>query len=305
MENSYYTIQCLECNKLFKHLSSHLNRTHKMTVEEYKQKHNVNTISSQYLIDNFSKNNPRKNVEIKNKAIKTFKINRKLGIHQSWNEGLTKETNESLMSQSLKIKGRTKENDLGRLIASIKNSGENNPSKRPEVRAKIKFAIATRSEEKRKQKSEKIRLKKLGVPRLDMRGENNPGKRPEVRAKLRAATLKRSKEIRAKAIASGKASPNYPERILFEIINKLYPGEYALNPRGEIITIGGKKPDIVNINGQKKIIEHFGRHWHKPEDEPKRIKFMKQFGFNSLIIWNEELKNKELLIEKIIKFHLS
>ncbi|MHA1170180.1 MAG: NUMOD3 domain-containing DNA-binding protein [Candidatus Heimdallarchaeaceae archaeon] len=180
------------------------------------------------------------------------------------------------------------------------NSGEKNPAKRLDVREKISKGLAKVKE----QRSQSISKAKTGIPRPDMLGENNPAKRPEVRAKLSLNNAMKRKEIVAKQIRSGCASPNYPERYLFNIIESLFPNEYALNPRGEVIRIGNKMPDFVNVNGQKKVIEHYGRRWHEPEDEPKRIQLFKEFGYDCLIIWNEEFKDLKTLKQKLIDFHM-
>lgn len=182
----------------------------------------------------------------------------------------------------------------------IPNRGDNNPAKRPEVRAKIRKALAAI----KVSRSISISKGKTGKPRPDMLGENNIAKRPEVRRKLSLNNVMKRKEIVAKQIRSGLAAPNFPERYLFNMVDSLFPKEYALNPRGEIIRIGNKMPDIVNVNGQKKVIEHYGRRWHVPEDEPKRIQHFKKFGFDCLIIWNEEFKDLDTLKKKLIEFHI-
>ena len=56
-------------------------------------------------------------------------------------------------------------------------------------------------------------------------------------------------------------TPNKPEQILIKLLSKLLPNEYKFVGNGKVI-IGGKCPDFINVNGQKKIIEHFGDYWH-------------------------------------------
>ena len=178
-------------------------------------------------------------------------------------------------------------------------SGDKNPAKRPEVQKKIVAGLA----KVKVQRCENISKGKKGKPRYDSRGENNVAKRPEVRKKIKDNNAMKRKEVVAKQIQSGKAAPNFPERYLFNLVDSLFPSEYMLNPRGEVIRIGNKRPDIVNVNGQKKVIEHFGRQWHKPEDELKRIDFLKKFGFDCLVVWNEEFKDLETLRLKLLEFH--
>lgn len=96
--------------------------------------------------------------------------------------------------------------------------------------------------------------------------------------------------------------PNKSEFLLYEVINKLYPNEYKYVGDGQII-IQGKCPDFININGQKKIIELFGAYWHKKKEEKKRINIFKELGYETLIIWDKELKDESKLKNKLIEFH--
>ena len=65
------------------------------------------------------------------------------------------------------------------------------------------------------------------------------------------------------------------------------------------------------MNGQKKIIEHFGDYYHgtkhtgktEQQNESERINHFKKFGYSTLIIWEKELKNESELIDKIIAFN--
>jgi G:T-mismatch repair DNA endonuclease (very short patch repair protein) len=79
---------------------------------------------------------------------------------------------------------------------------------------------------------------------------------------------------------------------------------YKLNTRGELIVIGNRIPDIVNIN-EKKIIELFGDYWHKnetKEEQDNRMNTYKNNGYSALIVWETELKNEDLLIKKLNNF---
>lgn len=106
--------------------------------------------------------------------------------------------------------------------------------------------------------------------------------------------------------------PNKTELRLNALIQSVAPGEFALNVRANIMTLGGKVPDFVNVNGKKKLIELFGNWYHSkefatrngikyasPED---RINYFKKFGWDTLVVWEHELKGEKVLINKIGEF---
>jgi len=49
-------------------------------------------------------------------------------------------------------------------------------------------------------------------------------------------------------------------------------------------------------------IELFGNYWHKAEEAEERKKIFAEYGFETLIIWENELKNEEAIIEKVKQF---
>lgn len=104
-------------------------------------------------------------------------------------------------------------------------------------------------------------------------------------------------------LKASQIKPNKLELELDSILNEVLPREYSLNVNGEILILDRKVPDFVNINGKKKLIEFFGRHWHKQIDEIERRKAFKSFGWQTLVIWEEELKNVNNLRKKIKEFN--
>lgn len=70
------------------------------------------------------------------------------------------------------------------------------------------------------------------------------------------------------------------------------------------VILEGKIPDFININGQKKIIELFGNYWHKEGDEQTRKEYFNKYGYETLIIWEEEMKNLENVKNKLINFNM-
>jgi hypothetical protein len=105
-----------------------------------------------------------------------------------------------------------------------------------------------------------------------------------------------------KVLSGGKKSPNKPERTLLQILEDLYPGEWRFVGDGRII-IDGRCPDFINCNGQKKIIELFGDYWHRHDDPLARIERFKAFGYDTLIIWERELKSLGPLLSKLQSFN--
>ena len=95
-----------------------------------------------------------------------------------------------------------------------------------------------------------------------------------------------------------------PEKDIDSIVQIVIPKEYKFNGNFELgITIGGKIPDFVNVNGKKKAIDLFGDYWHDGEDPQVRIDLFKKYGWDLLVIWEHELKDRDAVIKKILKFH--
>ena len=99
---------------------------------------------------------------------------------------------------------------------------------------------------------------------------------------------------------TGALRPNRTELKLEAILNKHFPGEFKLNVSGEV-TIGGKIPDFVNVNGRKCLVEYFGKLWHPPEDESIRKKCFRKYGFATAVIWGDEIRDEDLVVSKVRK----
>jgi len=157
-------------------------------------------------------------------------------------------------------------------------SGDKNPSKRPEVREKISNSLIghTFTQETK----EKIR-----------KSVENLWLNPEYRDKTIQASMK-----------SRLIKPNKIEKLLDEILQRLLPNEYRYVGNGEFI-LGGKCPDFLNINGKKRLIELFGDYWHENDNPEERINFFKIFGFETLVVWEHEFNDIDMLCEKIIQFN--
>ena len=88
--------------------------------------------------------------------------------------------------------------------------------------------------------------------------------------------------------------PNKTELMFESWLNDEFPGEWMFVGDGKVI-INGKCPDFININGKKHIIEIFGTSWHKGEDPEDRKKVFSPFGYKTLVIWEKDLKNMDLV----------
>lgn len=95
--------------------------------------------------------------------------------------------------------------------------------------------------------------------------------------------------------------PNNQEKFVLKLLNQLFPNKWKYTGDFSYI-INGKNPDFVNFE-QNKIIEFNGYYWHKKDVMGEREKIFAKSGYKTMIIWDYELKNIELLKRKIVLFH--
>ena len=182
-----------------------------------------------------------------------------------------------------------KDKSLDIRMRQSKHSG----MKREEVRLKLKGK--KRSDDFKK----RLSAAKTGVKRPDMVGAKNPSRRPEIIAKIKSYW--NNPEWVEKFFSKVCRKPNTSEARLLSMVDELCPGEYAYNDGW--LTIMYKVPDIVNINGQKKVIELYGDYWHKGENSKKRISLFRKAGYSTLVVWERELQDSDSLTLKIAEFH--
>ena len=94
--------------------------------------------------------------------------------------------------------------------------------------------------------------------------------------------------------------PNKQEEKLKSVLESAFPNEWTYV--GDFsFRIGRKCPDFINFK-KNLLIELYGSYWHKDENPDDRINFFKSFGYSTLIIWEDELKFPNYIIEKVSKW---
>jgi len=99
----------------------------------------------------------------------------------------------------------------------------------------------------------------------------------------------------------GKLKPSNPEQYLLEILDSFWPSLWKYTGDGSL-WINGKNPDFICNNGKKLIIELFGDYWHRGQDPKDREAIFSPFGYKTLVIWEHELKDFNLVVNRIESF---
>lgn len=286
-------------------------------VEELKRKIRKSTQTKEFrklrskLSKEWIKNNPEKWNEIK-KEITEKSRTPEMRRHMSkktteWFENYPeewKETNEKRIKKLKSIKFRRKRSE------EMKRYFKEHPELKKEHSKKlIKWF-------KNHQKEWEIVKKKMSITRS----------KPEFRKKISKVMKKYSEDHpelkeehskRMKKLFSNEEwvrgwfkksniKPNKPEKILIKLLKeKNLPYEYVGDFK---FMIGSKNPDFINID-KKKVIELFGHFWHLEKIEgsikkhiEERKNHFKKHGYNTLVIWDYELKDPTKVIEKITEF---
>jgi len=116
------------------------------------------------------------------------------------------------------------------------------------------------------------------------------------------------REKNVRAIRKGLGStPNIPEQRFIDLCEKHnMPYKYVGN--GQVI-IGGRNPDFIDVNGEKVVIEIFGRVYHDPSNTfldniPHQKTFegtmehYKEYGFTCIIVWEDEFNDIDTLLKR-------
>jgi hypothetical protein len=97
-----------------------------------------------------------------------------------------------------------------------------------------------------------------------------------------------------------RKTPNKEEKFLIKFFSE-HKLPYKFVGDGKVI-IENRNPDFINSNGQKKIIEFFGEHWHVPEDEDIKREIYERYGYEMLVIWGKDIKDHDELLSMINEF---
>jgi len=109
-----------------------------------------------------------------------------------------------------------------------------------------------------------------------------------------------AKQTRQNMMVGWRARPTRPELTLLDILTSNgYFYEYIGDGS---FWIGPKNPDFIWLE-QNRVIELFGSYWHKESEIKARTKIFAEYGYDTLIIWDYELGNKETLLAKLKEFH--
>lgn len=154
----------------------------------------------------------------------------------------------------------------------------------PEVHQKISVALSgSNNSFYGKKHSEQTR--QVLAAKFRLRFQNNP----EYRRKLLEASHKGWRKMTRELQRYRSAGlPNPSERGLEYILNRVAPGGFQYN-NGWFV-LGGKIPDFVAVDGQKKLVELFGEAYHTLDEEPERVDYFAQLGWQTLVVWASELK---------------
>lgn len=208
-------------------------------------------------------------------------------------------------------------NPMQREENKAKFRGKNNPMNKPGVREKQLESVRTKEYKEKKSKIHKEMWADEDFREGVSQSHKEWWAKEENREKRRIAftnpetIIKRSEAGKKcwaddsfvqKQMIARHVKQNKKERELQRFLDAILPNEYKFVGDGEFI-IAGKCPDFVNINGKKKIIELFGLYWHRNDNPQDRIDLFKQYGYDTLIIWENELNSPEDLINALLQFH--
>jgi very-short-patch-repair endonuclease len=98
------------------------------------------------------------------------------------------------------------------------------------------------------------------------------------------------------------ARPTRPEKVVWELLNDLAPGDWLYNGDGrERVVVARKIPDFVCRRTQS-LVEVFGSYYHQGQDPRTRIDLFAKSGYRTFVIWEHELRNREAVRARLAEF---
>lgn len=221
-----------------------------------------------------------------------------------WNKGLTKENDERVAKSALSLGLTRKGKSSG--MKGKHHSEESKEKTRQKMLGKVhwnkgkplseehkrKCSISQTGKHHTEETKEKIRQKAIGRPQPEEARNKNH---------LTHRELWQNSEFAKMMFRCQNHRPNKLELNLDSILQEYFPNEWKYVGDGKVI-IGGKCPDFINCNSRKHLIELFGEYWHKDSSSQDRIDYFKQYGFDTLVIWGNDLKNPDQVVSKIKVF---
>lgn len=204
-------------------------------------------------------------------------------------------TPESRQKTSASVKRAFRE---GRLVNALRPLNQINPSHwREQLKSGVKKAWA--EGRRHSEMSVEVRAKlSEATKQAWLRGECHGVPHKEETKKLLSI---KTREAYSRGVLPPKP-PTTLEKGLGRILARHFPGEWMYT--GDKPTIEGYRPDFINCNGKKLIIEAFGCFWHKVEEEEVRKRLFAGYGYKTLVIW--EQRNRKLdeceVVETVRRF---
>jgi len=250
-------MKCLLCNRKLEFLPNHLKYKHNISSNEYKKLFpNAKVVSNKWHV--------RQSETLHNYCINNPDKLREKYTGEVRHKMCIKQAKSFILVKPCKICGASTRNYkyCSRKCFFISRIGTQNKKRGDSLRQFYQDHL-----EKRKEIGEKVK---------------------KYRASL---TLDEKIEYNKKVFL--KREPSGPESLFtkFCLDNNL-PYIYVGNMKNKQLCIGGKVPDFIYKN---KIIEIWGDFYHQSQNPQDRIDYFKQYGYNCIVIWASELKNKNLL----------
>ncbi len=66
------------------------------------------------------------------------------------------------------------------------------------------------------------------------------------------------------------------------------------------LVVDGKVPDFWD--GGTRLVEMYGDYWHRGANSAERVYFFRERGYDCIVIWESELKSKDLIVDKVRSF---